>query len=215
MRSKLLWLPLLSMDPPENFGWAVAVVFPLAMCPMHLVVVIGNPTIMLDAHLFPRFAFCKVKITHSALNIEGRLDIAHPGLPLRNEFFPYAERFVDLHRLLGFEDGTIITDQGFWRTMQTDGGVQDNQIGCQILFGGNGTGENRSTEIVHDGDRINRVWPEQMVFDVAHVHSPVFMAAGSFERHRFRFMGLLLWPFQAVQAPVEEPVFCHRSWERA
>ena len=77
-------LPVLSMDPAENFGWGVPVVFSMPMSPVRLIGVIGDPTIMLDAHLFPRFGLFEVKISHSALDIERRLDIAHPRLTLGN-----------------------------------------------------------------------------------------------------------------------------------
>ncbi len=76
---------------------------------------------MLDTHVFPRFRLFEVKISHSALDIERRLDIAHPRLTLGNILFTYAQRFVDLLGLLGLEDGAIIADQRFWRSMETYG----------------------------------------------------------------------------------------------
>ena len=118
---QLRGLPVLSMDPAENFGWGVPVVFSMPMSPVRLIVVIGDPTIMLDAHVFPRFGLFEVKISHSALDIERRLDIAHPRLALGNILFTYAQRFVDSLGLLGLEDGAIIADQRFWRSMETYG----------------------------------------------------------------------------------------------
>ena len=52
---KLRCLPLLPAHPPHDFSWGMAVIFTIAVRPMHLVVIIGDPAVMLDAHVFPRF----------------------------------------------------------------------------------------------------------------------------------------------------------------
>ena len=114
-------LPVLSRYPAENFGWGVLVVFSMPMSPVRLIVVIGYRTIMLDAHVVPRFGLFEVKISHSALDIERRLDIAHPRLTLGDILFTYAQRFVNSPGLLGLEDGAIIADQRFWCSMETYG----------------------------------------------------------------------------------------------
>ena len=106
------------MDPAEHFGWGMSVVFAVPVRPMGLIVVIGDPPVMLYAHIFPGFRLFEVKISHSSLNIERRLDIAHPWLTLGDVLFADAQRFVDVLSLPGFEDGAIVADQRFWRSMQ-------------------------------------------------------------------------------------------------
>src|SRR5712692_9300407 len=102
--------PVLSMDPAEHFGWGISVVFAVPVRPMGLIVVIRDPPVMLNAHIFPGFGVFEVKISHSSLNIERRLDIAHPWLTLGDILFADTQRFVDVLGLLGLEDRAIIAD---------------------------------------------------------------------------------------------------------
>src|SRR6266566_881554 len=92
------------MDPAQNLSRAMPVIFTMAMGPMRLVVVIGDPTIMFDAHLFPRLGFSKVKISHSSLDID-YVELSLPAVvpsplrPLRWRSRPVsARRGADLQR---------------------------------------------------------------------------------------------------------------------
>jgi hypothetical protein len=62
------------------------IIFSMTMCIVDLIVVVSHPTVMLHPHVFPYLGFFEVKVSHSSLNIERRLNIAHPGLSLLDAF---------------------------------------------------------------------------------------------------------------------------------
>src|SRR5437016_4637902 len=88
---------------------------------------------MLDTHLGPGFRLFEVKICHSPLDIERRLNIAHPRLPFRNVLFANAQPCVDLLGLLRLKHGAIVADQHCGGSVKTDSSVEYNQVGGQDL----------------------------------------------------------------------------------
>ena len=70
---------------------------------------------MLDTHLGPGFRLFEVKICHSPLDIERRLNIAHPRLPFRNVLFANAQPCVDLLGLLRLKHGADrVAENAVW-----------------------------------------------------------------------------------------------------
>jgi hypothetical protein len=67
-----------------------------------LEVIVGHPTVMRRSQVIPRRRLGKRRVSHSALHIEGGLDIGLPGLPFGNLLFdnPTAESVAEFGRLL-------------------------------------------------------------------------------------------------------------------
>jgi len=66
----------------------MSVVFTMAMCPVDLKIIICHPTVMLNPHVFPRFRFFEVIISHASLYIDyveltlGRMKVVdHVSVP--------------------------------------------------------------------------------------------------------------------------------------
>ncbi len=160
---------------------------------------------MLDTHLGSGFRLFEVKICHSPLDIERRLNIAHPRLPFRNVLFANAQPCVDLLGLLRLQHGAIVADQPCGGSVKTDSSVEYNQVGGQILLGGARAGNDRAAEMIHDRNRINRVWAEQMVLNVPDIDGPDLVPLRGLKGHLLGGVRFLLRTFQAtVQALQEE-----------
>ncbi len=64
-------------------------------------------------------------------------------------------------------------------------------------------GNDRAAEIIHDRNRINRVWAEQMVLNVPDIDGPDLVPPRGLKGHLLEGVRLLLRTFQAIETPVE------------
>ena len=122
-----------SGDPAEDSRRAPAAVFSVLVCPVALGVVALQPALVLFDQLLPAPRLCEVKARHPALDIEGRLDEALPGLTSLYLFFLYAEGFVDGGGLPGTEDASSVGDEPLGRTVAFYGCVEHGEVGVGVL----------------------------------------------------------------------------------
>jgi len=105
--------------------------------------------------------------------------------------------------LLRLKHGAIVADQHCGGSVKTDSSVEYNQVGGQILLGGARAGNDRAAEIIHDRNRINRVWAEQMVLNVPDIDGPDLVPLRGLKGHLLGGVRFLLRTFQAIETPVE------------
>ena len=92
-----------ALHPPQDLGWAVQIVLPIAVRPVDLVVVVGDELVMTGDELGPGLGMREVSVRHSPLHVEMSLDMGLPGLLLVNLLFADPECCVYFHPFLRFE----------------------------------------------------------------------------------------------------------------
>src|SRR3954466_9873376 len=95
-------------------------------------------------------------VRHPPLDLEGRLNIVLPGLAPLDLALLDAERRVDRLRLLRrHEDRAAVADEGFRDAVLADRGVEDHQIGGEILLREDATRQDRAAVVLENRDAID------------------------------------------------------------
>src|SRR5438270_6787576 len=147
-----------------------------------------------------------VRIFQIPHNIQVRLDVIFPGLPLIDAFLFNAQCRVDIHRLVTVEDTTAIAHNRFGNSRRREGSEKHLQVVPLILGRRNFACQHRSRVVLQDTDQVDRslhVW-NPMLLDVSDIDRPVFMTKAGFKWHFLALTGcatLRLW--EPIEATIE------------
>ena len=109
-----------------------------------------------------------------------------PRLPPVDLLLADPQSVVDPQRLLRLEDATAVADQGFRAAVLADRGVEDEQVGGEVLRPRQPARQDRPRVVVEDGDHVDVAPAEPVHVEVAQVDRPDLMTALRRERHRLR-----------------------------
>src|SRR5829696_8494792 len=159
------------------------------------VVVLHEPLVGLD-HPGPVLRVSEVPVGHAPLDVEVRFDVALPWPAPLDLVLGDTECPVDRLRLPRPEDAAAVGDERLRGAVALDGGVEDGEVGGEVLGTGQGAREYGPGVVVQDGDHVSPA-AELVSLEVADVDGPVLVPPPGGEGH---LLFLLHRPFRLLQA---------------
>src|SRR5215216_5434391 len=188
-------------EEAEHFRRGPAPVFPLAVGPVGLRVVVLDKPVVRRGQFGPALGLGEAVVGHASLDVEGGLDVALPRPAPLYLFFVDPEGFVGGPGLPRPEDAPAVGDQGLGRAVPLDGRVEDGEVGGEVLGARDGARQDGSGVVVQDGDDVEPA-RELEALEVADVRAPELVPSACGEGH----LPLLLYRSLGLLQPVEGAV---------